>query len=197
MDMDLLESGHEYKELPMSYVIFVCDFDPFKNGKYCYTFENRCLEDFSLEMGDGSRSIFLSTDGKDTDKTSKELRAFLEFIKTDNPENNTKTEDEYVKGLQQTIRRIKKNRELEREFMTWDDIRRDAKLEGRIEGITEGRLEGKREIILKFLKDLGTIPSHLKERIISEEEHSVLDSMSKAAATATSFSDFEEKISKL
>ena len=28
-------------------------------------------------MGDGSRSIFLSTDGKDTDKTSKELRAFL------------------------------------------------------------------------------------------------------------------------
>ena len=118
MDMDLLESGHEYKELPMSYVIFVCDFDPFKKGKYCYTFENRCLEDFSLEMGDGSRSIFLSTDGKNTDKTSKELQAFLEFIKNDNLENNTKTDDEYVKGLQQTIRRIKKNRELERSFMT-------------------------------------------------------------------------------
>ena len=113
MDMDLLESGHEYKELPTSYVIFVCDFDPFKKGKYCYTFENRCLEDFSLEMGDGSRSIFLSTDGKDTDKISKELRAFLEFIKTDNPENNIETDDEYVKGLQQTIRRIKENRELE------------------------------------------------------------------------------------
>ena len=193
MDMDLLESGHEYKELPMSYVIFVCDFDPFKKGKYCYTFENRCLEDFSLEMGDGSRSIFLSTDGKDTDKISKELRSFLEFIKTDNPENNTKTEDEYVKGLQQTIRRIKKNRELERSFMTWDDIRRDARLEGKI----EGRLEGKREIILKFLEDLGTIPSHIEERIISEFKSSVLDSMSKAAATATSFSDFEEKISNL
>lgn len=132
-----------------------------------------------------------------SNKTSKQLQAFLEFIKTDNPENNIETNDKYVKELQQTIRKIKKNRELEREFMTWDDIRRDAKLEGRIEGITEGRLEGKREIILKFLKDLGTIPSHLKERIISEEEHSVLDSMSKAAATATSFSDFEEKISKL
>ena len=193
MDMDLLESGHEYKELPMSYVIFVCDFDPFKKGKYCYTFENRCLEDFSLEMGDGSRSIFLSTDGKDTDKISKELRSFLEFIKTDNPENNTKTEDEYVKGLQQTIRRIKKNRELERSFMTWDDIRRDARLEGKI----EGRLEGKREIILKFLEDLGSLPSHIEELIMSEVEPSILDSMSKAAATATSFSDFEEKISNL
>ena len=84
-------------------------------------------------MGDGSKSIFLSTEGKNTDKTSKELQAFLEFIKTDNPDNNIETDDEYVKGLQQTIRNIKKNRELEREFMTWDDIRRDAKLEGKLE----------------------------------------------------------------
>ena len=189
MDMDLLESGHEYKELPMSYVIFVCDSAPFKKGKYCYTFENRCLEDFSLEMGDGSRSIFLSTDGKDTDKISKELRAFLEFIKTDNSENNIETDDEYIKGLQQTIRRIKKNRELEREFMTWDDIRRDAK--------TEGQLEGKKEIILTLLEDLGAIPSHIEERIMSEFKSSVLNSMSKAAASATSFSDFEDKISNL
>ena len=148
-------------------------------------------------MGDGSRSIFLSTDGKNVDKTSKELQAFLEFIKTDNPENNTESDDEYVKGLQQTIRNIKKNRELEREFMTWDDIRRDAKLEGKIEGKIEGRLEGKREIILKFLEDLGSLPSHIKELIMSEVEPSILDSMSKAAATATSFSDFEEKISRL
>ena len=174
-------------------IIFICDFDPFKKGLYCYTFENRCLEDFSLEMGDGSRSIFLSTDGKNADKTSKELQAFLEFIKTDNPENNTATDDEYVKGLQQTIRNIKKNRELEREFMTWDDIRRDAKLEGKI----EGQLEGKKEIILTLLEDLGTIPPHIEERIMSEFNSSVLNSMSKAAATATSFSDFEEKISNL
>ena len=39
MDMELLESGHKYKELPTAYVIFICDFDPFKKGKYCYTFQ--------------------------------------------------------------------------------------------------------------------------------------------------------------
>ena len=65
MDMDILQSGHEYSELPTAYVIFVCDFDPFGEGKYCYSFENRCLQDFSLNMGDDSRSIFLSTEGKD------------------------------------------------------------------------------------------------------------------------------------
>lgn len=28
MDMELLLTGNEYKELPNSYVIFICDFDP-------------------------------------------------------------------------------------------------------------------------------------------------------------------------
>lgn len=32
MDMELLLSGQEYKELPNSYVIFICDFDPFGKG---------------------------------------------------------------------------------------------------------------------------------------------------------------------
>ena len=73
--------------------------------------------------------------------------------------------------------------------MTWDDIRRDARL--------EGKMEGKKEIILTLLEDLGPIPSHIEERIMSEFKSSVLNSMSKAAATATSFSDFEEKISRL
>ena len=30
----------------------------------CYDIENRCLENFELQLGDGSRSIFLSTKGK-------------------------------------------------------------------------------------------------------------------------------------
>ena len=58
----------------------------------------------------------------------------------------------------------------------------------------EGRLEGKREIILKFLEELGSVPESIKKRIMSEKKTNVLDAMSKAAAMATSFSDFEEKI---
>ena len=191
MDMDLLESGHEYKELPMSYVIFICAFDPFKKEKYCYTFENRCLEDFSLDMGDESRSIFLSTEGKNADKIPKELHAFLEFIKTDNPQNNMETDDEYVKGLQETIRSIKENRELEREFMSWDDIRRDARWEGRLEGI----LEGRRKSVMDFLEELGTVPEDIASRIMSEADEDVLKLMSKAAFGATSFEEFRNKIS--
>ncbi|MBO6163949.1 MAG: hypothetical protein J6N77_02770 [Lachnospiraceae bacterium] len=37
LDMDLLKTGHSYEELPETYVIFICDYDPFGDGKYCYT----------------------------------------------------------------------------------------------------------------------------------------------------------------
>ena len=140
-------------------------------------------------MRDGSKSIFLSTEGTDADKIPKGLRAFLEFIKTDNPQNNTETDDEYVKGLQRTIRNIKENRELERSFMTWEDIRRETRL--------EGKLEGKRESIVDFLEELGVIPEDIKSRIMSETRESVLKLMSKAAFGATSFEDFRNKISEL
>ena len=74
MDMDLLESGHEYRELPKAYVIFVCNFDPFGEGKYCYTFESRCVEETSLCMGDESKSIFLSTKGENAENIWEKYR---------------------------------------------------------------------------------------------------------------------------
>lgn len=193
MDMDLLESGHEYEELPKAYVIFVCNFDPFNKGKYCYTFENRCVDDVSLGMGDESISIFLSTAGKDSENISEELRAFLEFVKEDNPENNTKTEDVYVKELQESIRSVKENRKLERSFMTWNDVRTEARKQGR----EEGRIEGKRESIFYRLEELGEISKEIQECIVSETRVHILENMLKAAYASTSMEEFKTKLSKL
>lgn len=193
MDMDILGSGHEYSELPAAYVIFICDFDPFDKGKYCYTFENRCMQDFSLSMEDESRSIFLSTVGKDSDCIPKELKAFLDFVKADTPENNIQTEDAYVRKLQDTIRSVKENRELERGFMTLEEIRQL----GISEGMKEGMKEGMREVILVLLEELGEISKDTKARIMSEIEIDALKAMTKIAKKATSMKEFEEQISNL
>lgn len=166
MDMDILESGHDYSELPATYVIFICDFDPFGEGKYCYTFENRCLQDFSLDMGDNSRSIFLSTKGK-----------------------NVETDDVYVKILQKTIRSVKASKELERSFMTLDEIRQMGK--------DEGKLEAKREIILRFSQKLGEISESLNARIMSVTDSDMLDAILDLVLSANSMKEFEEKISNL
>ena len=189
MDMDILASGREYKELPPAYVIFICNFDPFAKEKYCYTFEKRCLQDFSLDMGDASRSIFLSTEGKDTENIPKELKAFLDFVKTDTSENNAETDDAYVKTLQQTIRSVKENRELERNFMTLDEIRQA--------GIVEGMLQARKEDIFGFLQELGDIPEGLRARIMSETDIDVLKAMIKIAIAAASIEEFEKNISNL
>ena len=34
----------------LRYIIFICTFDPFSDGRHIYTFENRCLEDLSLAL---------------------------------------------------------------------------------------------------------------------------------------------------
>ena len=48
--MDIISTGTDYKELPDTYVIFICDFDPFGFGKYKYTFDMICTE--TGEMGE-------------------------------------------------------------------------------------------------------------------------------------------------
>ena len=205
MDMDLLESGHKYKELPTAYVIFICDFDPFKKGKYCYTFENRCIEELALRLGDESISIVLSTEGGDVDSIHRGLKAFLEFVKEDNSENNSETEDAYVRQLQKSIRSVKKNRGLERSFMAWidirdeirDEMRDEIKDEVREEIKDEVRLNSKREFVVEFLNELGQVPKKLENTVMSETRMDVLKIMAKAAATAKTFSDFEKEISNL
>ena len=217
MDMDLLECGQSYTELPAAYVIFICDFDPFKLGKYCYTFENRCIEELALKLGDDSISIVLSTEGEDIDSIPGELRAFLEFVKADNSENNSETEDAYVQQLQKSIRSVKENRGLERGFMAWidirdeiryeiraevreevkDEVREEVKDEVREEVKDELRIDSKRETVMEFLNELGQIPNELENIVMSETRRDALKVMLKIAVTSKSFSEFEEKIANL
>lgn len=56
IDMNLIEKGADYEELNLSYIIFICTFDPFKRGLPMYTFTSRCHED-GEEMGGRDNEI--------------------------------------------------------------------------------------------------------------------------------------------
>ena len=43
IDINILSPGIDYKNLRKSYVLFICNYDPFGQRRYIYTFENRCL----------------------------------------------------------------------------------------------------------------------------------------------------------
>ena len=64
IDSDIILPGKRCTKLKKSYIIFICTFDPFSDGRHIYTFENRCLEDLSLTLGDETTEIFLITKGK-------------------------------------------------------------------------------------------------------------------------------------
>ena len=191
MDMELLSSGESYDSLPHTYVIFICDFDPFGLKRYCYSFENRCLEDNTLSLGDGSKSIFLSTKGNDPNEISPELLTFLTFIRENQPEDVRDYHDAYVTQLQDTIYQIKRNKELGSRFMLLEIMLDEKYREGKAEGLTKGRIES----ILELLEDFDSLPAELTAFISNEKNPDTLQSWHKKAAKASSLEEFMESIS--
>ena len=93
MVMEALESGEDYETLPDTFVIFICDFDPFDRKLYCYTFRNECREDKNVKLGDGSCTIFLSTRGENEEAVPPELVRFLKFVTADLEESEGDFQD--------------------------------------------------------------------------------------------------------
>lgn len=186
IDMELLLSGSDYTELPDVFVIFICDFDPFGSQKYRYTFERQCEEDSDLRLQEGCKTIFLSTSGNNDWEVSGELVKFLNFVKADLSESETDYEDDFVKKLQESIRRIKSDREMEERFMIFEEMLRDERAEGK----AEGRAEGKAEAVLELLEELGDVPESLRSKIATENDLELLTKWLRLAAKANSLNEF-------
>ena len=111
IDLQLIDKGQHYKLLKPSYIIFICPFDVFRQGRHIYTFENICKEDTNIALGDGAVKIFLNADSE-MDDVSKELEAFLDYVA------GKETDDSFVKKLDDAVKNAKKNREWRHEYMT-------------------------------------------------------------------------------
>lgn len=198
MDMEFLLSGEDYDQLPDSYVIFICDFDPFGERKYCYTFENLCLENTTLRLKDGCRTIFLSTRGKNDADVSESLVKFLKYVHADLSESTKDFEDVFVTKLQKSVRHIKDSREMEERFMLFEELLKDERAEGRAEGLAEGLAKGYLEAlamsVLSFLEDKGVVPEDLQDKILCEKDMDVLQKWLKLAAKAESIDQFQKEI---
>ena len=202
MDMELLLAGEDYAELPNTYVIFICDFDPFGEKKYQYTFQIACRESSEVNLEDGRTIIFLNTHGENESEVPKELVTLLHYIREDVDGSEREYHDSYVERLQKFIREVKSNREMEERFMVFEEMLRDERAEGRAEGIAEGRAEGlalrlenAKSTLLLYLKNLGTVQESLCERIEKEEDFEVLKQWTQLAFQSKSLEEFEEKIS--
>ena len=148
IDMELLLSGMSYKELPDAYVIFICDFDPYGYGKYRYTRKSICEEVQELSMEDGARTIFLSTKGTNKDEVPAELVRFLDFVGAPLQDSHKDFKDDFIRKLQNSVNEVKVSREMGARYMTFEELLKDEREEGRI----EGRIEGEQNKLISLVK---------------------------------------------
>ncbi len=137
MDVSALKRGSDFEELKPCYVIFICDFDPFAEGLYRYTFENRCREkDFPL--GDEAVRIFFNLKGKNPEAISPELKELFDFMKDSSEECAGQSKDELIKKLNRKVQYLKKDRDWRSRYMTVGDLIKDAEKAAREEGRQSG-----------------------------------------------------------
>ena len=168
MDMELLLSGEDYSELPNTYVILICDFDPFGEEKYRYVFEMQCKE-------------------------SKHTN-----VKADLAESEEAFDDPYVEQLQKFTRKVKRSREMEERFMIFEEMLKEEHAqgleEGRREGLVEGCVSTLKETLLLFLKNFGEVPNEISEQIQLQQETEVLKHWMKIAFQSETLDEFIQKM---
>lgn len=139
IDMHILSPGANYKALRRSYVIFICNYDPFGLGRCVYTFENRCVEALDVAFGDETTKVVVNTAGMQED-LSEELKDILRYL------DRGVVEGESSQMLEEAVNAVKSNEERRREYMVMmareQEIRDEGREEGLEEGLTKGRAEG-------------------------------------------------------
>ena len=178
LDMDALLTGIDYNHLPDTYVIFICDYDPFGDRLYRYTICNHCKEN-DKDVDDGDYTIWLSSKGNNVAEESGELVKFLQYV--EDPEKESDSEGEFVKSLKEQIAAIKRNREWEGRFMLLEEMIADEREEAMAEGHAKGLAEGE-QLTLKKMNRLT--------QLLAKQNR--IDDLVKAANDA----DYQEQLFK-
>ena len=194
MDMELLLKGCEYAELPDSYVIFLCDFDPFRKGKYRYTFWTACEETEKASLKDGRCIMFLNTRGENAEEVPKELVSFLKFMHADLKESQKDFQDDYVRQVQKSVTHIRESREMEERFMLLELLLKDERREGREEGRKTGQLEEAQGMLQMALNRFGELPENLLKTLHQQQDIEVIRNWMQIALKSQSLDDFISKM---
>ena len=167
IDLNILQKGQDYTKLKKSYVIFICTFDPFGEGRHIYTFCNTCQENTALTLDDDAVKIILSTKGT-MDDVSPEMKRILDYI------DGKGASDKFTEELEEAVRSARQNERWRLDYMTLEYEYRQRYLEGKEEGRAEGREEGRaegRERTIQKLHERGESIASIADIVeLNEEE---------------------------
>jgi len=167
IDMNLIERGAKYKELKLSFVIFICIKDPFGYGLPVYRFENICVQNRDILLNDEAIKVFINADG-DLTGLPEDLTAFLLYLK------GKVVENDLVQMIDDEVEKAKRHEEWEVEYMTSYlrdmDIRDEGIEIGLAQGLEQG-LEQGLSALVNTIKPFITDTEELYQAVIKNEAY--------------------------
>ena len=140
MDVDLLKSGQDYKDLKTTFIVFICVDDIFEKGLAKYTFENLCVEDPKIKMSDRAYKYFFIS--KNCDKLlNKEQKAFLKMV------SNNKSSNAFTDKVQKLVDNAKRNTQWRKQFMDWEREKTYSFNRGLEQGVQQKAVEDARNFL--------------------------------------------------
>ena len=131
IDIHVLHPGDDYRNLRKSFVIFICNYDPFGRNRYIYTFETVCREVPGLNFGDDAYKIVVNTAGSEGE-ISEELKEVILYL------GSGKVTGSYSRELDEAVNAVKTNEDRRLEYMTMMihdmEVREAAFAEGEAKG---------------------------------------------------------------
>ena len=150
----------DYSKLKKSFVIFICNYDPFGKERYIYTFENRCIEEDGLTFGDETLKVIVNTKGT-VGEISEGLKEVLVYL------DQGIATGEYTRQLDEAVRLVKASEERRHEYMVMMIHDMEVREEGREEEKIIGTIETYREI---GLDDQTIIKNIIMKYNLDQEE---------------------------
>lgn len=161
--VDLLSKGQDFDKLNSTYIIFICAFDLFGEGRYTYTFKSKCLENPDLELANGATVMIINSLGT-KGNISPRAKSFLGYV------NDAIARGAFTQEIDDEVKRVKRSSELRRQYMLLEMRLHDERMVGRAEGREEGRTERDRETAIMLLKERDPLAKIIKVSHLSREE---------------------------
>lgn len=148
-----------YAALPDSYVIFICRFDPFGEGRAVYR-QEPCILGLERQLPAHEVTMYLCTRYKNNVGTtvSKDILEFLNYLETSRvPAGNT-----LVKSADFEVKRMRYSPEERRDYMSWQEVLYNVRMR-------------ERDLLAESLKQCGVSDELLKRAFALAAEKSAVE----------------------
>ncbi len=158
LDMEQISKGQSYSQLKDTYVIFLCTFDPFKEGRSIYTFESYDIN-HQLKLHDGKYIIYVNPTSVENG-ISKELTNLFEYMLY----NQVDEEDNFLCELEDEISILnREDGQWRRHIMRLEEKIEMEKEKAEKRGIEIGEERGRKEANILVAKKLKVQGLDVKE----------------------------------